>query len=191
MEPKGEMTVTLAELVKFENYANAYRVKYPKERSRVTFALIKQLERYKEKREKLGKSLTLELDAIRAKHASVDSSENIIEEKFDVKQGKGEDNSVIRMKYKKDAKKKMEEEIQAITDSYEIKLVEIKPPYASEPYYLEIPKNFDFDFVAPFKKFIFSPEVDEQTELGIYLQQQQDENEQKPTIAPVLNGQNA
>ena len=184
---KNGMEATLAELVKFENSARWYKEKYPKERSRLTFALTKQIERYKDKRENLGKSLSLEMDAIRSRHASVDDKENIMEEKFDVKQGKGEDNTIIRMKYKKDAKQKMEEEIDKLTKSYESKTLEIKPPYANEPFFLEVPKNFDFDFIEPFKKFIFNPEMTEEQELELYLAQKPEE--QKPTIAPVLNGQ--
>jgi hypothetical protein len=180
-----EMEATLEELVRFENFANAYQRAYPK-RSNLTFSLIKQSKRYKDKREDLGRELSLEMEAIKTRHASVDKDENIMEEKFDVKQGKGDDNTVLRMKYKKDAKVKMEKELEDLQKSYQKKVIAIKPPYAMTPFFLEVPKNFDFNFMEPFKKFIFNPEMTEDQELEIYLAQKP---EDRPTVLSVLNGQ--
>jgi hypothetical protein len=181
-----EMEATLEELVRFENFANAYQRMYPKERSTLTFALIKQSKRYKVKREDLGRELNLEMEAVKSRHASVDKDENIIEEKFDVKQGKGDDNTVLRMKYKKEAKVKMDKELEDLQKSYQAKLVTIQPPYALVPFFIVVPKNFDFNFMEPFKKFIFNPEMTEDQELEIYLAQKP---EDRPTVLSVLNGQ--
>jgi hypothetical protein len=190
MENTEEMLLqaTLEEIVKFENAVRFYQEKYPKERSKLTFLLIKQIKRYKEKREKFSQEIQMEISSIQVRSASVDKDENIIEEKYDVKQGKGEDNSVLRFKYKKEAKIKMDKEIEDLKKSYESKTISIKPPYALSPYFLEIPENFDFNFLDPFKKFIFNPEIEEDTELKLYLAQKPVEN-QKPTVNSVLNGQ--
>lgn len=180
---------TLSELAIFLVKAHQYQEKYPKERSKITFALIKQSARYEKKRASEAEEINLEIDALRDKFASVDDKDNIIEVKVDVKAGKGEDSSIMRRVYKKEQKIKLDKEIKDIKDKFEEKEVEVKPPYPAEPFFLPIPDSFDFNFIEPFKKFIFNPEITDEEEEKLYLAQKSDVEEQKPTVQSVLNGQ--
>lgn len=179
-----EIEVTVAELNTFLHQAEAYQKKYPQERSQLTFSLIKQSKRYAKKVEEIRSEFNGEVSAIRTRNASVDKDENLIQAKYDVKQGKGEDNSILQLVYKKEAKIKMEKEIEEFSKTFNEKTVKIKPPYATEPFFLNVPANFDFGFLDVFKKFIFSPKMDEATELELYLAQKP---EKKPTIQSVLD----
>ena len=180
------LTATMEELTKFLVDAVRYQKEYKNERSRLTLLLIKQSKRYAKLREEAVEDYQSEVSGVRIKHASVDKDENIIEQKYDVKQGKGEDNTVLRMAYKKDAQEKMNKEIEALTKKFNKKEVEIKPPYGSSPFFLAIPETFDFNYLDSFKKFIFNPEVSEDEEERLYLAQKPEEK-QKPTIQSVLN----
>jgi len=174
----------MEEVTDFIVSADRYQKQYSKERSKMTLSLIKQAKRYSKKREDAVAELQTEINAIRVKHASVDEKENIIEQKFDVKQGKGDDNSILRMAYKKEAQNKMIKEIEELTNAFDKTEIEILPPYANSPFFVPIPDGFDFNYLDAFKKFIFNPEISEEEEERIYLSYKP---EQKPTVQSVLN----
>lgn len=180
-----EIDATVAELNTFLYQAEAYQKKYPQERSQLTFGLLKQAKRYAKTAEEMRAEFNGEVNAIRTRNASVDKDENLIQAKYDVKQGKGEDNSILQLVYKKEAKIKMEKEIEDFTKTFNAKTVKVKPPYATEPFFVNVPANFDFNFLEVFKKFIFHPQMDEATELELYLAQKPEK--QKPTVQSVLD----
>lgn len=180
-----ELEVTFEDLERFLNLAMAYKERYPKERSKATYAMTKQATRYATKYKDFAEDLRLESQAIRTKHASVDDKDNLIENKFDIKQGKGEDNSMLRFAYKKEAQGKMEAELSELRKKFNQKTLTIKPPYSGAPFFVEIPAGFDFEFLEGMKKFVFNPEIDEEAELQAYLKEEV--KEQKPTIKSVLN----
>lgn len=188
MEPVDEkLTATVQEALVFLSGANGYLEKYPKERSRLTFAIHKQVGRYAKKMQEAQAEHNLEINAIRARHASTDKDGNIIENKFDVKQGKGEDNSVLRMTYKTEEKIKMDKEVEALNKKFMESTIEIKPPYASGEKFLPIPDGFDFAFVEVFKKFIFDPDLTEEDELKAFLAKAEEPIKPKPSVQSVLN----
>lgn len=174
------------ELSQFLVDADRYQKEYPRERSKLTLLLIKQSKRYAKKREDAVADFQSDIGAARIKHASVDKDDNVIEHKYDVKQGKGEDNTILRMAYKKEAQEKLNKEIEKMTKDLNDKVISIQPPYSSGPFFLEVPSDFDFKYLDSFKKFIFNPEISEEEEEKIYLAQKP---VQKPAIQSVLNGQ--
>lgn len=180
---ENTLTTTMEELTQFLVDADRYQKEYSRERSRLTLLLIKQSKRYAKKREDAVAEFQSEIAGVRIKHASVDKDDNIIEQKYDVKQGKGDDSTILRMAYKKDAHEKMTKEIEALSKALNKKEVEIKPPYANSPFFIDIPENFDFKYLDSFKKFIFNPEISEDLEEAIYLAQKPE----KRTIQSVLD----
>ncbi len=183
---KETLEATMVELGIFLNSADRYQKRYPKERSKLTLLLIKQAGRYTKKyAEAMGENED-ELSSIRVKNASVDDKGNIIEQKFDVKQNRGDDNTVLRMAYKPEAQLKMDKDIREHNKKFNEKKIEIRPPYANEPFFLPIPDGFDFSFLEAFKKFVFNPELTEEDEERAYFVGQ-DQKEQKPTVQSVLN----
>lgn len=181
---------TWFELKEFLAASTSYFKGNPEERSKVTFAAIKQSQKYQKKSDRIQKDLNREDSIIRNKYASVDDKGNVIEQKIDFKAGnKDKEESVLRYQYKPENFKKMQEEIDKLAEEYENTLIDIQPPYKSEPFYLDIPENFDFRYVNAFKKFIFNPELSEDEELEAYLSGADDvskENGQSPTIKSVL-----
>lgn len=183
---------TLLETREFLLGAEIYMRINKKERSKLTFALTKQSQKYQKKVEKLMRERNDEEAIIRNKHASTDDKGNVIEEKVDVKDGSkgGVEDTVMRYRYTQKAKKDMTAELAKLDEEYESKEIEVEPPYKNDPKYLEIPEGMEARFYEPFKKFIFNPELSEEEELKAYLSGADDanprENGQSPTIKSVL-----
>jgi len=181
-----ELKSTNKEVIAFINAAANYQNEYPKERSKLTFSLIKQVKRYHPKIEKITEDLGIEINALRHRAASTDSDGNIIEKPVDFKIGeKGKESTSMRYVYKPEKLVTLDKEIEALKKKVEMAEFEIQPPYKEEPFYVPIPDKFDFKYLEAFKKFIFNPELSEKQEEEIYLNQS--EKEQKPKIHSVLN----
>ena len=91
----------------------------------------------------------------------------------------------MRYSYKPDKLISLDKDIAKLQKDAEDKPIDITPPYKSEPFFVEIPDNFDFKYLEAFKKFIFNPEILEEDELKAFLAQP--EKKQKPSVASVLN----
>lgn len=178
---------TLTQLVRFLTDAKRYQDKYPKERTKLTFAIIKQQQRYEKIRTEFSDEINLEINALRYKRASTDDKGNLIENKFDVKAGKGEDSSILRPTYKPEEMVKCDKEIETLKKSYENKPISIIPPYKLSPGYIDIPADFDFEFLESFKGFIFNPNLSEEDEEKIYFALGNNDQAPKPTVLPVVN----
>lgn len=181
------------DLARFLDAAERYQIAYPKERSKVTFSMLKQIQKYDDKQKKLIAELNLEVTSIRYKHTSVDDKGNMLENKYDVKAGKGEDSSIMRPVFKPENATKMDKEVEAFKEEFYAKPFTIESPYKSEPFYVEVPPNFDFKFLEPFKKFIFNPDLTPEQEEEIFLGQAKDkdqkENQNGQTIKSVVSKQ--
>jgi len=183
MEP---LKSSIKETIAFINAANQYQVQYPKEKSKLVFCLIKQTQKYEPKTKAIIDELTIDVNALRYRAASVDDKGNLIENPVDFKTGgKGNESTSLRYSYKPEKLVTLDKEIVKINTEAEEKLIEITPPYKSEPFFVEIPEKFDFKYLEVFKKFIFNNEISEEEELRVFLGQA--EKEQKPSIVSALN----
>ena len=185
MTMEDKVTATFEELAMFLNAGNEYIKEYKDEKTRLTYALHKQITRYAKKLQEQQAELNLECNSIRAKNAAIDDKGNLIENKFDVKQGKGEDNSILRFTYKPEQKIKCDKEIDALVKEFNKKIIEINPPYANAPFYVDVPEGFDFKYFDMFKKFIFDPAISEEEEEKLFLAKKP--IEKRPTVQSVLN----
>jgi len=182
-----QLKATLKETVAFVNAANKYQKDYPKDKSKMVFALIKQSQKYEPKVKVIIDELSIDTNALRHRAASVDDKGNIIENPVDFKTGgdKGQESTSLRYSYKPDKLVALDKEIAKLQKDAEDKEMEITPPYKSEPFFVEIPENFDFKYLEVFKKFIFNPEMSEEEELKAFMSQKKED--EKPSVLSVLN----
>jgi len=183
-----QLKSTLKETVAFINAATKYQKDYPKDKSKLTFALIKQSQKYEPKTKVLIDELTMDANALRHRAASVDGEGNVIEKPIDFKTGgdKGQESTSLRYAYKPEKIVSLDKEVSKLQKDAEDKLMEITPPYKAEPFFVEIPDNFDFKYLEVFKKFIFNPEMSEEEELKAFMSQSKEE-EEKPSVLSVLS----
>lgn len=179
---------TIKETVAFLNASTNYQKDYPKDKSKLVFALIKQFQKYEPKTKVIIDELNLDINALRHRAASVDEHGNVIEKLTDIKIGgdKGQQSTSIRYAYKPEKIVALDKEIAKLQQEVESKEIEITPPYKTEPFFVEIPENFDFKYLEVFKKFIFNPEISEEDELKAFMNQK-DKKEEKISVRSVLN----
>lgn len=179
------MKKTLEELVTFRFKASVYQDKKKKERSKVTFALQKLSQKYEKKQQELNAELQEKVDKVTVQHASLKDG-NLLENRFDFKEGFKGESTQIRYSYTAEKKIQLDAEISKLKKEYQNMEVEI------DPFHVDIPEGFDMSFYPYFKDFIFKP-ISEEEEMELYLKQKSEpetsNNGQTPTIKPLLKDQ--
>ena len=179
---EGKTKKTLEQLVNFRNRAAFYRKIKPQERSKVTFALLKMSEKYEKTQIRLSNELQEKVTQLNVQFASLKDG-NLIENRFDFKGMADSENTQIRYAYTAEKKIELEKALSKTTKEYQEKEIEI------EPFFVEIPEDFDFEFYEDFVGFIFA-EISEEEQMERYLKAgaKAQSNGQKPTIEPLLKG---
>lgn len=176
-----EREVTLQELWTFLMDVDAYSLKYKEERSPLTWGLYTRLKpKLIKEREHFKDEMTSRVRELEVRLASLKEG-NLIENRFDLK-SRGSEETQIRYAYTAEKKIELDKAIANINNEYRAKTIKI------QPFIVDIPKNFDFQFYESFKKFVFE-ELPEEKELELYLSQNEEKKESNngtPTITPVL-----
>ena len=170
-----KINVTLEELVLFRDAVNRYINKYPKERSVLTFGLLKLSAKYEKVQKREAAKATEKIDELTVRLASIKDG-NLIENRFDYSTGE-KDATNIRYSYTPEKKIELDRAVSKINEELKIQPIEI------EPFYVDIPKNFDWSFYPFFKNFVFKP-MSEEEEINAYITSPAEEK--KPTIESVL-----
>lgn len=167
MNSETEKQVPYADFEAFYKMANDYIVKFPKERSVLTYALnVKFLDKHKKALTAISAKLQEKRADLDAEHALKDKETGaFLEQKVSI--GSGEKAGVV---FRKTFDKKGESTV--LTEFKDYKKTVDDELYKFEPYFVDVPRNIDIKYLKAFTGFVFKP-MTEKEEIDWYLAQNQ------------------